>query len=211
MGCGRSVHHPRSTQAVAPVADNRDAISYDERHLPFRLTEGAGGVTAGTYQLDYDRNGNRVRLTDGEDNDGDLVNESTLFAYDGHDRLVTTTTAIGTETRLGYDPAGNVTGSQTWGHPGNQPAAAIERLGETRFVHDELNRVWRVDQDLFLLPGVVPQRAVTLIDGDSNGGDQHAQRTRRTGQRALPGRGRRRHHRAALRRRGAAGRGAYAS
>jgi len=169
-GLRTEVRHPRANQTALPaVWDNVDTIRYDERNLPYRITHGAGGSDAGTYQLDYDANGNRSRLIDAEDNDFDLSGEVTTYTYDGHDRRTVTTTPERTERRWSYDPAGNRVGEQVWGHPGDDPTGAVARLSETRYVHDELNRVVQVDRDLFVRPGVTPVRPVVLSDGNSDG------------------------------------------
>ncbi len=157
--------HELRTQTTYPKL-NVDTVSYDERHLPYLITEGAGSLEAGTYQYDYDDNGNLSRRVDAEDHDGDVVGDSTLYTYDGHDRLRTTTTPMGTVTELFRDPAGNVNERQIDGHPGNQPGAPNQTLSNERYTHDELNRTCRIDKQLFVVPSSeTPIRPVFLFDG----------------------------------------------
>ena len=160
--------HEMLQQTTQPEG-NSSFVEFDERHLVFQATRGFGDPQASTIRVDYDRNDNRVRVVDAEDNDGDTLGEETLFAYDGFDRLVVATDALGNQSLTSYDVASNVLSSEVQGHPANSPGAANVLLKRTLFQHDELSRVYRVDEDLFLSSGFSPVRAVQLLDDDSDG------------------------------------------
>ena len=114
--------HELPIETVMPEG-NVYRVEYDERHLPFRITRGFGSTDESTFQIDYDRNGNRVRVTDAVDTDGVGGVESTLFAYDGFDRLRETTDALGNVAQRSYDPASHVVRLQSLGHPAGAPGS----------------------------------------------------------------------------------------
>ncbi len=148
---------------------DRTVFTYDERNLPFEITRGSGSPAAATTRFDYDLNGNVLRLVDAEDNDGDGEPEATIHTYDGFDRPVVITDALGNQIVSTYDAASNVVRRQRLGHPAGQPAAAPVPLSDFEFHIDELGRVYRADQDLFLAAGFSPTNPVTLLDGNSDG------------------------------------------
>ncbi|MCI0636723.1 MAG: hypothetical protein L0206_22820, partial [Actinobacteria bacterium] len=154
---------------VQKPAGNQVVIAYDERDLPFTVTRGFGSPEASTVRLDYDRNGNRARVTDAEDNDGDGAGEATTFVYDGFDRLVEAQDALGNRSITAYDVASNAILRQVVGHPAGQPGGSPVLLSDVAFAHDELNRVFRTDAALFLAVGFTTARPVDLRDEDLDG------------------------------------------
>ena len=149
---------------------NRRQIVYDERNLVFQATRGFGSPEASTIRVDYDLNGNRVRVVDAQDNDGDGQPEETLYRYDGFDRPIGAEDALGNETFLTYDAASNVVREQVFGQL-PQPGADVGTnvlLSDVSFQHDELNRVFQADQALFLSDGFVTVRPVDLRDQNSD-------------------------------------------
>ena len=145
------------------------ATVYDERNLPFTQTRGFGSADASTTRVDYDLNANPRRFVDAEDNDGDGGPEASTLTYDGFDRVVETLDALGNRTLNSYDVASNRIRRQFLGHPPGRPEAANVRLTETLFRHDELNRVFQVDQPLFLAAGFAPSRPIDLRDQNADG------------------------------------------
>ena len=142
---------------------NRDSIVYDERNLPFQITRGTGSTEAATVTVDYDLNGNRFRISDAEDNDGDGKPEVTAFAYDGFDRLTRLTDPLGNETRRVYDVADRLTRTQVRGGPNHA------LLSDVVLHMDELGRTFQADSALFVSEEFVPSRPVKLNDQNNDG------------------------------------------
>ena len=148
---------------------NETKIDYDERNLPFRVTRGYNTPDASTTRIDYDLNGNQQRVFDAEDKDGDGEPESTIYKRDGFDRLTGVTDTLGNRSLQEYDVASNVVRSQVFGHPAGKPNEPNVRLSDRQFKHDELNRVYQVDEVLFLSDGFNTVRRVNLLDENSDG------------------------------------------
>ncbi len=148
---------------------NGDEWLYDERDLLFQSTRGAGSSGEAIATVDYDLNGNRTRVTDAEDNDGNGQPESIQMVYDGFDRIVTSIDRMGNERRYSYDVASNVIGLQTFGHPPNQPEAPLVLLEDISYTRDEQNRIFLENQRLFVADGFSPARTPSLRDADSDG------------------------------------------
>ncbi len=148
---------------------NKVRMTYDERNFVFTRTRGADTAEASTVQFDYDLNGNLLCATDAQDTDGDGQPESVLLSYDGFDRLVQATDPLGNHAVLMYDVASNVVRTQFMGHPPGQPMAAPVLLADAKFSHDELYRVFQVDESLFLADGFAPANQVDLRDHNSDG------------------------------------------
>lgn len=147
---------------------NSRRIVYDGRDLPFTATGGAGSPEAATIQVDYDGNANRIRIFDAEDNDGNGRPGVTTYRYDGFDRRIEVIDALGNQELISYDPASNAVRSRRLGHPPGRPGAPNVLLEETLSSHDELGRVFRTDQSLFLAEGSAPSRSVQLTDANSD-------------------------------------------
>ncbi len=154
---------------VTKPEGNQVAVDYDERNLKFRIHDGFGSPDQATRQLDYDLNGNLKQRVDAEDNDAVPGPETTTYLYDGFDRKTTIVDSLGNQTSSVYDPASNVTQHQVNGHRANQPAAGNVVLADELFFQDELNRVYQIDQLLFLADGFNPLRPEDLRDDNSDG------------------------------------------
>lgn len=154
---------------IIEAEGNRMTLERDERNLVMHLTRGAGTPEAAMVRLEYDRNGNLIRRTDAEDNDGDGQPESLRMAYDGFDRLISKTDPMGNRTKVEYDLLPVPVRRRTWGHPAGQPGAAPVLMSEIRHHLDERERVYRVDARLFVPDGQVAQRTPELEDGDGDG------------------------------------------
>lgn len=143
--------------------------TYDERNLPFTITRGFGAPEVSTVQIGYDLNGNRLRVTDAADDDGDGKLGVTTLRYDGFDRAVELIDALGNSQVTVFDPASNPVRTRSFGHPPGQPAAPKVLLQDRLASYDEVNRVFRADISLFVAQGFQPSRAVSLQDGNSDG------------------------------------------
>lgn len=115
---------------------------YDERGLLFRETRAPGSPLQSTTQCDYDANGNvRILRCGLEDSAGGRV---THYGYDGLDRCVHATDPMGNETRYEYDANGNRTRAIVYGETTDAPGDTDnQRLSETRYEYDELDRCVR--------------------------------------------------------------------
>ncbi len=145
------------------------ALTYDERDLAFTETRGFGTPEAATQQVDYDRNGNRIRVLDAEDTDGDGRRGAVTFQRDGFDRVISVTDALGNRETCEYDPAGNLIQWQHLGQPAGQLAGPTTLLDRAFVSYDELNRRVQVDQALFLANGLTTVRPAQLTDANADG------------------------------------------
>ena len=103
----RELIEMRSPLAVGGVEpDARVQYAYDERDLPFTRTAapGSGIATGSTYT--YDRNGHLSKLESGAPAG---PQHTTIWSYDGFDRLTTMTNPVGTITQYGYNANHQVT------------------------------------------------------------------------------------------------------
>ncbi|MBI4431506.1 MAG: RHS repeat-associated core domain-containing protein [Candidatus Omnitrophica bacterium] len=185
---------------ISPVSvsghqpSNATSSVFDERDLLFISTRGGltdqfkaldahdqiPGVAAlpnsqdiSTFTRNYDKNENLVEFIDGADSsqDADTKPESTLYVYDGFDRLVKTIDAVGSETIQAYDPADNVVSINRRGTIGGPSPTANDissnvDLASTSYDYDELNRRFRVVDDWFLAQGIVLNRATNVYGSD---------------------------------------------
>jgi RHS repeat-associated protein len=148
---------------------NQTRTDYDERNLPFRVTRGFGSPDAATIQVNYDLNANTREIVDAEDNDGNGQPEVTTFVYDGFDRRLESVDALGNRSVRDFDVASNLIRRRAFGHPPGQPGAANVPLSDRRLSHDELNRVFLMDEALFVSAGFAPSRTPDLRDENSDG------------------------------------------
>ena len=79
------------------------------------------------------------------------------------------TDALSNQTLMAYDVASNVVQRTVMGHPPGQPGSPSVLLTDVAFAHDELSRVFRLDESLFLAAGFTAARPVSLLDEDSDG------------------------------------------
>ena len=150
---------------------NYQETTYDERDRVFRSTNVcgcSGGSPNVTYN--YDKNGNLVEQIDGEDNNGDEENDSTLYEYDGFNRLVKTTDPLGNVTEQVYDPTGNVIKISRYGviggeSPKDNAGSGNVLLSQAEYFFDEMNRQYQQDEILFISDGVSAIRTPVLKDG----------------------------------------------
>ncbi|MDA1015349.1 MAG: DUF6531 domain-containing protein [Planctomycetota bacterium] len=149
-----------------------DPVSFDVR----------GGELCQCSTFYVDGNRNVIAIVDSDDTDRDASNNMRISAtqssrvgdavrlnYDGFDRLIFTTDAMGNQTRNTYDAAGNVTRVIRDGDPVNDNNSTSDNvtLAVTEFVHDELNRTVVQQQVLFETPDVITQRDVELTDTEA--------------------------------------------
>ena len=161
----------RRTRVVLPEG-NETVFSYDERGLLFQSTVGATGPKGGapavtTYS--YDANGNLRRS---EDPAGRL----TEYEYDGFDRRVRTIDPVGGLMEIFYDPDSNVVqqtmrGTPNGASPSDRSGSRNVLLSDLRVLYDEMSRVVRKDELLFVPSGVVASRPADLVEGDLVAGD----------------------------------------
>jgi YD repeat-containing protein len=153
---------------------NRYEWVYDERDLLLSATWGTsttellGGSALQRFH-DYDGNGNRIKLTDGN---GGIVD----YEYDGLDRLTQTIDQVGNTAERFYDPASKLVRRLDRGPvggptPGDRLGTTNVDLADTEYRYDELNRLFRADRELFVPVGAIPARTPALSEGPSVPGD----------------------------------------
>jgi len=188
------------TLALQPEG-NATSTLFDERDLPFQTTRGATaatpatlgappgpynprGGTPSTATYNYDRNCNLIEIVDAADTDGSKDNNSSIAGagdvtkhrYDGFDRPVATTDAVGSVATTSYDPAGNVvretrTGPVGGPSPKNNAGTNNTRLSVIEYNFDELNRTFQEDRLLFVSQGVATVRPPNVTEGPLTPGD----------------------------------------
>jgi RHS repeat-associated protein len=177
---------------------------FDERDLLFTSTR--GGVTEpfrnlaahadipersqiqnsrdiSTFARGYDLNRNVRQSIDGADNTGDGQPEATTYLYDGLDRQVSVIDAVGHQSFINYDPAGNIVRVSRFGpvggpSPRSNTAATFTQpltmsslrqplLSQVEYKYDELSRVFERNDRLFDYRdrGVNYARTPELTDG----------------------------------------------
>ncbi len=92
------VRSPLAVSSVQP--DARVQYVYDERNLPFTSTDAPGSAIATRATYTYDANGNLTKLETGAPT-GSL--HTTIYAYDGFDRLIQRTDPVGTQYQFTYN------------------------------------------------------------------------------------------------------------
>lgn len=119
---------------------------YDERDLVFQITRAQGDVDQSTAQIDYDGNKNRTTLRVGLEDTPRI----TTLTYDGYDRLVSTTDAMGNTTVQTYDANHNRDSFRIDGELDDiLGGAGNVRLSETAFQYDAMDRMTRVTEEFF--------------------------------------------------------------
>jgi len=122
-------------------------ILNDERDLPFREIRAEGDLRQSTTQLDYDRNGNRVRVSQGLEDGAPHVATAIV---DGYDRTVMMTNPMGNVETLAFDANSNVTSWRIDGELNDVPGSAANvRMAEETYVDDPMDRVTRVEEAFF--------------------------------------------------------------
>lgn len=148
---------------------NTVVTEYDERDLAIRRIVAPESSSPSILQYDYDRNGNVAAVTDTEDTDGDGNPDVEVSEYDGFDRLIKSTDAMGNYTLNTYDPAMNLVQQQSFGHPPGNSNAEPVLHEDSRFMFDERNRMFEAGLKLFIADGFSPERTPELVDGDGDG------------------------------------------
>ncbi len=111
---------------------------YDERDLPFRLTDAAGAPEQMSTQVDYDRNGNAVRTTVGLEHAAPRV---ATRVFDAFDRKVRETDSMGNVSIWRYDANNNATQFLCYAELHDAPGGVNNvRQREMSFVMDDMNR-----------------------------------------------------------------------
>ena len=157
-------------KVIQPEGNYQETI-YDERDLVYRTTNECGCSSGSPNTTrNYDQNGNLIEVIDGEDNNGDGKNDSTLYEYDGFNRLIKTTDPVGNVTEQVYDPAGNITKLSRYGviggeSPKDDTGSGNVLLVQTEYSFDEQNRQYQEDKVLFISDGVSTTRTPVLKDG----------------------------------------------
>lgn len=129
-------------------------IEYDERDLVFKVTRGYGTAEASTVRIDYDDNGNRVKVIDGRGNDA-------TWTLDMFDRVTRATDRLGHYTDFTHDKNGNVLTVKAY-----SLSAAL--VAETEHFFDEIDRLWKVKQHRFGT-GLSSTYPTTTITRDKSG------------------------------------------
>jgi YD repeat-containing protein len=157
--------------------ENVTETSYDERDLRFQETRGADGPRGGapaTTTYNYDANRNLIERVDAADNGGIAsaiagIGDVTSFLFDGFDRPIGEVSPVGSLRQWRLDPIGNRIEETRSGAIGGSGGSAL--LAQTAYTYDELNRVVRSDDVLFLPNGVGTTRPISLADGPTSPAD----------------------------------------
>jgi len=119
------------------------ASTFDERDLLFRETRAPGSSLPSTTQHDYDGNRNETRVSQGIES-GPRV---TTTAYDGYNRPISTTDAMGNVKRTQYDANHNCIVVRLDGELTDlNGGAGNVRLAETWLQYDAMDRRTREDR-----------------------------------------------------------------
>ncbi len=126
---------PEACSGAEP--DNVIAYTYDERGLLFLEERAPGTGLSTTDRFDYDANGNLRRVSK---IDAFTIKQS-VYSYDGFDRCVRTTDALGNVATRCFDANGNLSYERADGETNDQLGDKGNRkLAETRYAYDALNR-----------------------------------------------------------------------
>ena len=137
----------RSGEAVnGNQPENLIATSYDERNLIFRMTRAAGHEDQSTTQYDYDHNRNKVRRIMGLEEVPHVI----ATTFDGYDRRMVETDAMGNQILYHYDANHNITGVRKEGELQDVVGDNDNvRLWDEVRVYDELDRMIRTEVAFF--------------------------------------------------------------
>jgi RHS repeat-associated protein len=144
------------TDVTQPEA-NVMHTTYDERNLVYQSYQGYGTSEQLLTTNYYDNNGNLDHTTIGDGGKGTIS-----YQYDGFDRRTRTTDALGNYTTMEYDDNSNVTRIARYN-------ASSVILSETKYLYDELNRMYRQTEEKFDTPGGTKTDVVTTFWYDKKG------------------------------------------
>src|ERR1035441_9694865 len=126
--------------------NNTVSIIFDERDLVYQTILAPNDPNHSTTQLDYTGNRNLLRRSQGTESNPRI----TTYAYDGFDRLTTSTDAMGNVTTLNYDPNGNAISNRVNGELMDVPGSAGNvRLSATAYAYDNEDRLTTTDASFF--------------------------------------------------------------
>lgn len=152
--------------AIQQPEGNRVERIYDERDQVYQSTRGAGTDVASTTTMHYDGNGNLKSSTDAADNTGDGTPETTIFIYDGYDRLIRATDPLGNYTAYSFDANSNTLSERHYGNSGIEGIDNTILLSETLFSYDEQDRLYQRDDSL-LVNGITQNVGSGLTPDDN--------------------------------------------
>lgn len=134
---------------------------YDSRNLVLRRTHATGTSDASADTFDYDENGNLKSSVLG--GGGGISGMVTTYSYDGLDRCILVVDAMGNTETSAYDRNGNLIYRRADGELNDVRAGkANQRLAETRYEYDSLNRLTRKADSFFDVFTELP-----LLDGSA--------------------------------------------
>ncbi len=158
------VRQPEAVNGRQP--DNVIRMVFDERDMLFRTIAAPGHAAQSTSQRDYDGNGNPVRTLEGLESGARL----SASRFDGYNRLVALTDAMGNTMTRQYDAAHNLVRLSLQGELVDGPGSGNNvRLMEVTRMFDALNRVIREDRAHF-----DPASRNLVGDGISSGRQEYA-------------------------------------
>ncbi|WP_372371353.1 RHS repeat-associated core domain-containing protein [Candidatus Uabimicrobium sp. HlEnr_7] len=168
------VKSPLAVSGIDP--DNITRTEYDERDLVHKVIQAPGTTNESIVTSNYNLNGNPLEIIDAEDTDGDGQNEKTLFVYDGFNRRIRTIDSVGNVVEQKFDPASNIIEVSSFGPIGEESKSANDTTGNvllsrSHVFHDELSRVFKTEDELFISQGVNLQRVANLDENDATPGD----------------------------------------
>jgi YD repeat-containing protein len=132
---------------------------YDERNLIFQIIHAPGDSAQSTTQYDYDGNGNLKKVLQGLEGTPRI----TTLDSDGFNRLIASHDAMGNESEIHYDVAGNRISTCRYGELTDFGGSdGNVRLYESRYDYDSLNRLIRSEVSHF-----DPNTQAPIGDGNS--------------------------------------------
>ena len=165
----RLVLHRLPEAASGAETNNVIATAYDERGLLFSEERAPGTGLSTLDRYDYDANGNLKRVSK---IDSFSIKQS-VFGYDGFDRCVRVTDAMGNVATRCFDANGNLTYERADGETTDQPGdKGNRRLAETRYRYDGRDRrIGQIDSffDIFTQAAIGDGKAETVWGYAPNG------------------------------------------
>jgi YD repeat-containing protein len=132
------VQLPEAVSGADP--NNAIACQYDERDLLFQVLPAPGTGLGATDRLDYDANGNCKRVSKIDA----FTIKQTMMDFDGFDRCVRVTDALGNAETFAFDAKDNLTYNRFDGETNDVAGSAGNlRLREARYEYDGLGRLTR--------------------------------------------------------------------
>lgn len=143
----RNAVEMRSGEAVnGNQPANRLHLTYDERDQLFRTVQAPGDAAQSSQDIDYDRNGNPVRVRTGLE----ASPRTSTVVYDAYDRIVSETDPAGNVAVTTFDANDNAVAVTISGELDDQPGSGRNlRLAATTTVFDPMDRPTRVEEAFF--------------------------------------------------------------